>query len=66
MQPKWGTKPSKTIPKGSTRDMQPPANSDNGTSAAVVDKSDRGVKNLPVTKDRGTKNLPKQRDLGDR
>lgn len=69
LQPKRGIKPSETVPKGSTRDKRPPANRNpdlKGKPTTVVDKSDRGVKNLPVTKDRGTRNLPEQQDLGDR
>jgi hypothetical protein len=69
LQPKRGIKPSETVPKGSTRDTRPPANRNpdlKGKRTTVVDKSDRGKKNLPVTRDRGTKNLPVQRDLGDR
>lgn len=69
LQPKRGIEPSATVPTGSTRGARPPAGSNpdpKGKSTAVVDKTDRGKKNLPVTRDRGTKNLPVQRDLGDR
>ncbi len=69
LQPKRGTKPSKTVPNRSTRDMRAPANRNSdskGKSTAVVDKTDRGVKNLPATKDRGKKNAPVTRDRGAR
>ncbi|WP_183099178.1 hypothetical protein [Nocardioides pelophilus] len=59
-----GVKPSDKIPAGSTRTAQPPAVKAGPTK--VVDRSDKGVKNLRPTKDRGTKNLPPRRDLGDR
>lgn len=66
LQPTPGIQPSETVPPGSTRDDRPPANGPalKGKPTAVVDTSDEGVKNLPVTRDRGTKNVPPTRDLG--
>lgn len=69
LQPQRGVKPSTTVPMGSTRDKRLASNGNpnrTGKPTTVVDKSDRGVKDLPVSKDRGTRNLPEQRDLGDR
>jgi hypothetical protein len=37
-----------------------------GLPTTVVDKSDRGAKNVRPTKDRGKKNVPVKEDLGDR
>jgi hypothetical protein len=64
MHAKQGVKPSKTIPKGSTRSAAPPTVK--ATPKKVVDKSDRGVKNVRPTKDNGRKNAASTRDLGAR
>jgi hypothetical protein len=63
LQPEEGAKPPKTAPEGSTADQAPPAS---GPTTVVVDTTDLGVKNLPVTEDLGTKDLPAGQDLGDR
>ncbi len=64
IQPKQGSKPSKTVPKGSTRDPSPADRKVKPTT--VVDKSDKGAKKVRVRRDRGKKNLPATTDLGDR
>jgi hypothetical protein len=64
MHAKQGVKPSKTIPKGSTRTTRPPA--DRNVAPKRVDKSDRGVKGAKATKDLGQKNAASTRDRGAR
>ncbi|WP_183093060.1 hypothetical protein [Nocardioides stalactiti] len=57
IKPKPGVKPSKSVAPGSTAEKNPVIRS-RTTGARVVDKSDKGKKNVRPTKDGGRKNAP--------